>query len=284
MIRIAQASSSETFSKYGKAPNQRRTGASRTKPEGNLDGELNVVDWYGGWEAVYRPIDGEVAEKIATFMYRAVANGNYWGYSWSGNTEAWDALHAKNTTDPMDVDVLVNCDCCTLVGAAVDAAGIHDSGLRAMVTWKEDEVLMRTNAFVKLTDKEMLENGKGIRRGDILWKTGHTAVALDSDPVVSEPMFFFQKYSFNGVLIAAGTPGSRAVQRSRSVAKKGYRPIAVRLSYVSNSALAQVEPFFGWGDEDRIAVNFYRASGAGGPMDVSVVVVYVRSDVTGVSW
>ena len=145
MIRIAQASSSETFGKYGKAPNQRRTGASRAKPEGNLDGELNVVNWYGGWEAGYRPVDGEVAEKIATFMYRAIANGNYWGYSWSGNTEAWDALHAKNSTDPMDVDTLVNCDCCTLVGAAVDAAGIHDSGLRAMVTWKEDEVLMRTN-------------------------------------------------------------------------------------------------------------------------------------------
>ncbi|MBP5303072.1 MAG: hypothetical protein J6Y88_07500, partial [Bacteroidales bacterium] len=147
-----------------------------------------------------------------------------------------------------------------------------------------DEILMRTNAFTKLTDKEMLANGKGIRRGDLLLKEGHTAICLDSDPIVSDSMFFFQKYSFNGVLIAAGTPGTRAVQRSRSVARKGYRPIDVRLSYVSNSALAQVEPFFGWGDEDRIAVNFYRASGAGGPMDVSVIVAYVRSDVTGVSW
>lgn len=279
MIRIAQASSSENFTKYGKAPNQRRTGASRAKPEGNLDGELNIVDWYGGWEAVYRPIDGEVAEKIATFMYRAVANGNYWGYSWSGNTEAWDALHKKNTTDPLDVDVLVNCDCCTLVGAAVDAAGIHDSGLRAMVTWKEDEVLMRTNAFIKLTDKDMLNNGKGIRRGDILWKTGHTAVALDTDPVTpAGNLFVFKKFPFNGVLISAGTPGTRAVQRSLSVAKKGYRIVSVRLSYVSNSALAKVDPFLGWGDENRMAVNFYRASGAGGPIDATVMVVYVRED------
>lgn len=279
MIRIAQASSSENFTKYGKAPNQRRTGASRTKPEGNLDGELNVVNWYGGWEAVYRPIDGEVAEKIATFMYRAVANGNYWGYSWSGNTEAWDALHKKNTTDPMDVDTLVNCDCCTLVGAAVDAAGIHDSGLRAMTTWKQDTVLMRTNAFVKLTDKDMLNNGKGIRRGDILWKTGHTAVALDTDPVTpAGNLFVFKKFPFNGVLISAGTPGTRAVQRSLSVAKKGYRIVSVRLSYVSNSALAKVDPFLGWGDENRMAVNFYRASGAGGPIDATVMVVYVRED------
>lgn len=284
MIRIAQASSSENFSKYGKAPNQRRTGASRAKPEGNLDGELNVVNWYGGWEAVYRPIDGAVAERIATFMYRAVANGNYIGYSWSGNTELFDALKKKGSTDPMDVDTLVNCDCATLTGAAVYYAGIHDDGLRAMLTWKEDEILMRTNVFLKLTDKEMLTNGKGIRRGDILLKEGHTAVSLDSDPVVSSPMIYFQMYTYNGVLISAGTPGTRAVQRSRSVAKKGYHPVDVRLAYVSNSALAKVDPFFGWKDEDRIAINFYRASGAGGPIDVSVVVVYVRDDVIGLSW
>ena len=64
MIRIAQASSAEDFGRYGIAPNQRRTGASRTRPEGNLDGELNVVEWYDGWEAVYRPIDPMIAERI----------------------------------------------------------------------------------------------------------------------------------------------------------------------------------------------------------------------------
>lgn len=284
MIRIAQASSSETFGKYGKAPNQRRTGASRTKPEGNLDGELNVVNWYGGWEAVYRPIDGEVAEKIATFMYRAVSNGNYVGYSWSGNTELWDALHKKNSADPMDVDTLVNCDCCTLLGAAVDAAGIHDSGLRAMVTWKEDEVLMRTNAFLKLTDKDMLEKGTGIRRGDILWKTGHTAVSLDTDTVISGEMFFFQKYTFNNVSITAGERGTRAAQISRTISKKGYRPVVARLASVSNSALCNVVPFIGGGKEDKMYVNFYRASGNSGTIDTTAVVVYVRTDVTGVSW
>lgn len=278
MIRIAQASSSENFGKYGIAPNQRRTGASRTKPEGNLDGELNVVEWYGGWECVYRPIDPEVAEKIAVFMYRAVSNGSYYGYSWSGNTELWDAMHKKGTTDPLDVDTYANCDCCTLVGAAVDAAGVHDAGLRAMTTWKQDEVLTRTNAFTKLTDPEMLKTGKGIQRGDILWKTGHTAVSLDSDPVIPGNLFVYEKHSFNGVLISAGTPGTRAVQRTIKVGKPGYKLFDVRLSYVSNSALAKVDPFPGWGDDSKIAVNFYRASGAGGPIDATVVVVYVREE------
>lgn len=284
MIRIAQASSSENRTKYGKAPNQRRTGASRTKPEGNLDGELNIVPWYGGWEAVYRAVDGEVAEKIATIAYRAVANGNYIGYSWSGNYELFDAMKKKGTDDPMDIDILVNTDCAAKVGVCVYFSGIKDERLRTMTTWKEDEILMSTNAFIKLTDKEMLEKGKGIQKGDILWKTGHTAVALDSDPVISDAMFYFRKIPLRNITINAGTPGTRALQRSQSVAKAGYRPIDVRLAYVSNSALAQVVPFFGWGDEDRIAVNFYRASGSGGRIDADIVVVYVRKDVTQVSW
>lgn len=283
MIRIAQASSSEDFSRYGKAPNQRRTGASRTKPEGNLDGELNIVDWYGGWEAVYRPIDGAVAERIANFAYRAVANGNYIGYSWSGNTELFDALKAKGSTDPMDVDTYVNCDCCTLDGAAVYYAGIHDAGLRSMTTWKMDEVLMRTNAFIKLTDTAMLNNGKGIRRGDLLWKTGHCAVALDSDPVEpSGNMFVYKRFDFNGVSITAGTPGTRAAQRTMNVAKKGYRALPPSLYYVNNSGLANVKAFFGWADNNnKLTVNFYRASGGSGTMNVTVEIVYVRDDVVG---
>lgn len=181
MIRIAQASSSENYGKYGVAPNQRRTGVTKTKPEGNLDGELNVVSWYGGWEKAYRPIDPAIAEKIANFAYRAVANGNYIGYSWSGNTQLFDALKEKGSTDPMDVDTLVNCDCATLVGAAIWYSGIHADGLRALVTWKMDDVLGKTNAFNVLTTKELCEQGKGIHRGDILLKSGHTAVCLDTD-------------------------------------------------------------------------------------------------------
>lgn len=279
MIRIAQASISENFTKYGKAPNQRRTGASRTKPEGNLDGELNIVDWYGGWEAVYRPIDGEVAKRIAEFMYNAVANGNYIGYSWDGGTQLYDALRKKNSTNPKDIDTFVNTDCAKLVGDAVWFSGIKSDALHNLVTWRMDNVLMSTNAFVKLTDTAMLNNGKGIRRGDILWKTGHTAVALDTDPVTpAGNLFVFKKFSFNGVLISAGTPGTRAVQRTIKVGKPGYKLFNVRLSYVSNSALAKVDPFPGWGDDSKIAVNFYRASGAGGPMDVTVVVIYVREE------
>lgn len=184
-IRIAQASSSETYGKYGTAPNQRRTGVTASKPEGNLDGELNVIPFSGGWECIYRPHDELIAEKIATFMYKAVANGSHIGYSWSGNTGLYDALIALKSDDPSKVKTLVNCDCASLVGAAIYFSGIKLSTLRTLVTWKMDEILTGSDAFTKLTSKEMCQEGKGIRRGDILWKTGHCAVALDND--ISNP-------------------------------------------------------------------------------------------------
>lgn len=278
MIRIAQAASSETFGKYGVAPNQRRTGVTKEKPGGNLDGELNIIYFKGGWEAVYRPLDPEVAEFIANFFYRAVENGSHIGYSWSGNTQLFDALKALKSTDPMDVKTLVNTDCATLAGAATYYAGIHDEKLRTMLTSNMDSVLMGTNAFIKLTGKDICEKGKGIQRGDLLWRTGHAACALDSDPDYVKPMFYLQKYNFSAT-VSAGTPGTRAVQKTRSVKKDGYRILEVRLTYVNNSALANVVPFMGYGDEDRLCVNFYRATGSG-TAEAIVMVVYVRKDLT----
>lgn len=97
-------------------------------------------------------------------------------------------------------------------------------------------------------------------------------------------LVYFQKYDFNGVSISAGTSGTRAAQRSQSVYKSGYRPILARLSYVSDSSLANVVPFFGGGDESGLYVNFYRASGGSGTINANVIVAFIRTEVTGVSW
>lgn len=186
MIRIAQASSSETFTKYGTAPNQRRTGATATNPSGNMDGELNVIQFSGGWEAVYRPLDDTVADKIAQFMYNAVANGSHIGYSQDATrVGVFDEAGKIADHDPGKITALVNCDCATLVGAAVYYAGVKADGLRKLCTWEMRDVLLGTGAFILLESKELCQQGKGIRRGDILWRTGHTAVSLDTDK--SEP-------------------------------------------------------------------------------------------------
>ena len=281
-IRIAQASSSENYGKYGVAPNQRRTGVTASNPGGNMDGELNVVKFSGGWECVYRPIDDKVAEFIAAFMESAVKNGSHIGYSQdSTRTGVFDACKKMTLPNPAMINTLVNCDCSSLVGAAIYFAGIKLDSLRKLCTWEMDDVLLNSNAFEKISTKELCQDGKGIRRGDILWRTGHTAAALDSDPAYDKkPMFYFQKFTFSGVSITSGTPGTRAAQKTKSVAKSGYRPVVARLSYVSNSALAEPVPFFGWDDENRLAVNFYRASGSSGKIDVNVMVVYVRNEVT----
>lgn len=180
-IRIAQASSSETFTKYGKAPNQRRTGVTVSKPGGNMDGELNVVNFSGGWGCVYRPKDSSVAEFMATFMVSAVSNGSHIGYSQDASrVGVFDECKKMTLPNPARITKLVNCDCATLVGAAIYFAGIKLDSLRKLCTWEMEDVLMKSGQFTKLTDKDLLQSAKGIKRGDVLWRTGHTAVAIDS--------------------------------------------------------------------------------------------------------
>ncbi len=147
MIRIAQASSSENFTKYGVAPNQRRTGVTKTKPEGNLDGELNIINWGAPWECVYRAVDDEVAERIATFMERSVKNPQI-GYSQdSTRVGLFDELKRLGSTNPLDVKIAVNVDCCTDIGAAIYYSGIKLDSLRKLCTWECEDVLLKSGAF-----------------------------------------------------------------------------------------------------------------------------------------
>lgn len=191
MIRLAQAASSEYFGKYGTPPNQRRTGATEENPGGNMDGELNVVNFAtNGWTAVFRCTNEKIAERIAWIMVRAVANGSYIGYGQASlasdggkypRTGVFDALHKISNGDPTEIKTLCNCDCSSLAGAAVYHAGIYEPKLRDMWTGTEREILLGTGQFVELNDPELLQSAVGVKRGDIFWKQGHTAVAIDTD-------------------------------------------------------------------------------------------------------
>lgn len=195
MLRLAQAASSEYFSEYGTPPNQRRTGVTKQKPGGNMDGELNIVPFYGGWQYVFRAKNQKVAERIAWLMEGAVANGSYIGYGQGSlatdggkyhREGVFDALFKMTDPDTRKIKTLANCDCSSLVGACVYGCGklepkLYDPNLRTMWTGSERDIIMKTGAFVELTDPLLLELGTGLRRGDILLKTGHTAVAIDND-------------------------------------------------------------------------------------------------------
>ena len=193
MIRIAQASSSEVHTasnpgKFGTPPNTLRTGVTKSKPYGNMDGELNVRQWYPyAWEAVFRPSDPAIAEKMAWAAERAVMNHKYVGYgqNWIDDKYPmcglYDAVVKLGTTDPLAVKRLVNTTCCTLISAVAYCAGLRHSGLRLMNTTSQPSVLMATKAFVKLTDNALLTAAVGTRRGDVFWKHGHTMIVLDDD-------------------------------------------------------------------------------------------------------
>lgn len=190
MIRIAQAASSEYFNKWGEPPNQRRTGVTKAKPEGNLDGELNVVAFgNSGWTSVFRPVDEKTADKIAWIMERAVMNGSFIGYGQNNGayprTGVFDALMNMAAPDPFAIRVLCNCDCSSLVGAACYYAGVYNPAFRNMNTSTERMQLLQTGQFIELKDKELLQSAKGVRRGDIYWKNGHTCVALDTDTTLT---------------------------------------------------------------------------------------------------
>lgn len=194
MLRLAQAASSEYFSEYGTPPNQRRT-------KGNMDGELNIVSFYGGWDYVFRPVNEKVAERIAYLMEGAVANSDYIGYGQDSlasdggkykRTGVFDALFNMSDPDTRKIKGLCNCDCSSLIGACVyGTASIEPKfylpELRTMWTGTEHDILMGTGAFIELTDPLLLELGTGLKRGDILlWFNaatgkGHTAVAIDTD-------------------------------------------------------------------------------------------------------
>ena len=184
MLRLAQASSSELFTEYGTPPNQRRT-------PGKLDGELNVVNFYGGWEYVFRPKDETMAENIADFVLGAVENAKHIGYGQDSlksdggkypRTSLFDVLFQMSDPNPRKVIKLCNCDCSALMGDALYfGAKIYNPDFRTMWTGTERKMIMDTGKFIELTDPLLLELGTGLKRGDILLKEGHTACAIDSD-------------------------------------------------------------------------------------------------------
>lgn len=185
MLHLAQASSSEYHSAYGTPPNQLRT-------KGKLDGELNIVDFYGGWKMVFRAKNPDVAERIAYMIEGAVLNGDHIGYGQASLASdggkypregVFDALFQMTDPDTRKINTLCNCDCSSLVGACVYGASpaLYMPELRTMWTGTEEQILMKSSEFIELTDPMLLELGTGLKRGDILLKDGHTAVSIDSD-------------------------------------------------------------------------------------------------------
>lgn len=160
-----------------------KIGHARISEKGTVEGvagdqtghEVEVSDWYsGGWLAVYRPNNEEDAEIIARTCEECCDNNNI-GYSQEDRLSLYKQA-SSNSFKISKVSVPCNTDCSALVSVCVNAAGISIS--KEMTTRNEDTVLMGTGRFTRLQANKFLNESGNLKRGDILRKSGHTAIVI----------------------------------------------------------------------------------------------------------
>lgn len=144
--------------------------------------EVRINTFYDGqvWQVVYRCKDPAKRKLIGKYMADACRN-DYIGYD-TGNIRysCWDL--AMEIMSLADINKPCNTDCSQLMCICVNLAGIPVT--KYLWTAIEDELLMSTGMFDRITDQEMLR-GNGLQVGDILWRSGHTAVVVEADEAPS---------------------------------------------------------------------------------------------------
>ena len=160
-----------------------KLGHARISEKGTAEGvpgdqtthEVEISDWYnGGWLAVYRPNNSTDAAYIANTCEAICKNDNV-GYSQDDRMSMYKLLVAA-LFDATQIKTPCNTDCSQLVASCVNAAGIPVS--KDMTTRNEDTVLMGTGKFTRLTANKYTQNSDYLKRGDILRKSGHTAIVV----------------------------------------------------------------------------------------------------------
>lgn len=158
-------------------------GHARISEKGTVEGvagdqtghEVEVSEWYsGGWLAVYRPNNEIDAENIAAVCEACCRNDNI-GYSQEERTTLYNEA-TKCGFRIGDIKTPCNTDCSALVSVCVNAVGIVIS--KEMTTRNEDTVLMGTGRFTRLQANKFLNESGNLKRGDVLRKSGHTAIVV----------------------------------------------------------------------------------------------------------
>lgn len=168
-----------------------KLGHARISEKGTIEGvagdqtghEVEISDWYnGGWLAVYRPNNSTDAAYIANTC-EALCKNDLVGYSQEDRLSMY-----KQLVDVLyDVSKLTqpcNTDCSQLVATCVNSAGIPVS--KDMTTRNEDVVLMGTGRFTRLQANKYTQSGDYLKRGDILRKSGHTAIVVQGGTKTEE--------------------------------------------------------------------------------------------------
>ena len=142
--------------------------------------EVCTRSWYNsGWHTVLRCKDSDKAEKMAQACEAAYLNPNI-GYD-QGQRNTLQK-QAKAVGYDLSKVSKCECDCSSLMTVCAECADIeipytYDNApsTRTMVA-----AFKSTGEFDVLTESKYLTSDKYLRRGDILVKNGHTAMALQN--------------------------------------------------------------------------------------------------------
>jgi hypothetical protein len=132
------------------------------------------------WTKVFRAKRKAVRQSLAKNMADACLNENI-GYAQYGNKTSsymdryglYFALKSGKTMS--GVSIRCNCDCSSLVGQCCILSGVKVSIY--MSTSNEPSVLMNTGEFDEIT----FQKGMVLLAGDIMWRSGHTAIIVEGD-------------------------------------------------------------------------------------------------------
>lgn len=202
MAKIGHAASAEDGSGFGIPGDQ--TGREVRFDTLGSDGNK--------WVYIYRyEKDPKVANNIAEAVNQAVMNPCV-GYSRETYTGwglyhtrygLWTAMH--ETGDIREIKVNCNCDCSQLVSSACKIAGVPNV-VREMVTASQDEILTKCGFARYNYDID------AVMKGDILWRSGHTAVVVEG-AVAPKPVGPSKTPKYRGKIIAF-TPVYRSAAAS----------------------------------------------------------------------
>lgn len=174
---IAHAKQNENGGVVGGTPGDQTGQECMTEPW-YLRGQNGVI-----WDTVYRPKNGVYGEHIAAFAEQA-CNNQHIGYNQNARYTLYDIVK-NNGYNAAAVTTDCDCDCSSLVACCCLAAGLSVSP--SMTTRDEDEILMRTNEFLKYQSEDYTHSGDKLQRGDILHRSGHTAVVIQNSNSTAMP-------------------------------------------------------------------------------------------------
>ena len=161
-------------------------GTVNGEPGDQTGGEVCTRELYNrGWYCVLRPVDSDLALRIANRALEIVHNYHI-GYSQDDRYSLWERYQEAGSFAAITTDC--NCDCSSMVSAILKSLGLPVS--RYMTTVSERSELIGTGRFEYIS----YSAGTKLLKGDILIASGHTAIVtavLPNQEPAEDPMVDF---------------------------------------------------------------------------------------------